>query len=387
MIKLPTAPPLPDNLETLRQQLQSLSEENRRLKASCAHLEAIQAAMEAAICDSNTKLLHAEMTSLELEQVFSACTDALWVVREDGVVVRANGAMLGILGKSNPEVVGKKCSELLDYYLCRDENCPLKRLGRNSRCEYDIQLVTPGDTSEHFILTTAPLVTLDGAPGFVGQFKNITPRKVAEKELAAANEALKRMTLLDGLTQIANRRCFDETLATEWQRLARNQRPLALLMGDIDFFKKYNDHYGHQGGDECLRQVGRALAGSVRRPADLAARYGGEEFVILLPETDLPGALHVGRRILAAIEKLAIEHQLSTVSPTVSMSLGAACLVPTLARGACTQLVSLADEALYQAKNSGRNRIVPHPDSAPPPGDHSGRLSLSLGGVLPPRTT
>jgi len=350
-----------ENLDNLRQQLLSLTEENRQLKANYSHLEAIQATMEEAICDSNTKLLHAEMTSLELEQVFSACTDALWVVREDGVVVRANAAMLKILGKTaNNEVIGKQCAELLDYFLCRGESCPLKRLREKTCCEFDIQLTTAGGYQEHFILTTAPLVTLDGAPGIVGQFKNITARKIAERELAAANATLKRITLLDGLTQIANRRCFDETLKREWLRLARNQKPLSLLMGDIDFFKKYNDHYGHQGGDECLRQVGKALAGGVMRPADLVARYGGEEFVILLPEIDIQGAMCVGSRILTAIENLGIEHHLSTVNKSVTMSMGAATIVPTLAQDH-NYLVSLADAALYQAKNGGRNRIIPHP--------------------------
>jgi len=363
---------MPEKPDNLQHQLLHLSEENTRLKASCTHLEALRAAMEEAICDSNTKLLHAEMSSLELEQVFSACTDALWVVREDGVVVRANAAMLQILGKTTQkEVVGKQCSELLDYYLCREESCPLRLLRNNTRCEYDIQLVTAGVSDEHFILTTAPLVTLDGAPGIVGQFKNITARKVAEKELAAANEALKRITLLDGLTQIANRRCFDETLTKEWKRLSRNKLPLSLLMGDIDFFKKYNDRYGHQAGDDCLRQVGKALAASVMRPADLAARYGGEEFVILLPEVDIQGASCVGNRILAAIENLGIAHELSTVNKSVTMSMGAATLIPTLAQD-CNYLVKLADEALYQAKNAGRNRIIAsepstlsHDDSTP----------------------
>jgi len=349
---------MPENVDHLRAKLSSLSDENHKLKASCAQLEAMQVAMDEAICESNTKLLHAEMTSLELEQVFSACTDALWVVREDGVVVRANEAMLQILGKSGAsEVLGKQCAELLNYSLCRDESCPLKLLHNKTRCEYDIQLVTDGVNSEHFILTTAPLITLDGSPGIVSQFKNITARKVAEKELAAANDALKQMTLLDGLTQIANRRCFDETLTKEWKRLSRNKMPLSLLMGDIDFFKKYNDRYGHQAGDDCLRQVGKAMAASVMRPADLTARYGGEEFVILLPEIDIQGALCVGQRILAAIENLGIAHELSTVNKAVTMSMGAATLIPNLDED-CNYLVKLADEALYQAKNAGRNRII-----------------------------
>ena len=339
------------------QQLVKLKEENRRLRASCDQLKSTQAALEQLIGDSNAKLLHAEMTSFELEQVFSACTDALWVVREDGVVVRANAAMLEILGKPGPEIIGRQCSDLMDYALCRDPNCPVKQVRSKTLNEYDIQLDLPGCGTEHFILTTAPLITLDGTPGIVGQFKNITGRKKAEEALAAANTALERMARIDGLTQIANRRCFDETLKQEWQRLCRNQKPLSILLGDIDFFKKYNDRYGHQAGDNCLQQVGLALSRSILRPADLAARYGGEEFVVLLPEVDIEGALCVGKRILQEIEKLGIEHQASQVSDKVSMSLGAASLTPSREQD-CTELVKLADEALYQAKNAGRNRIL-----------------------------
>ena len=347
-----------ETLDNLQQQIIVLLEENRHLKENCDRLEAIQSALERVIGDSNNKLLRAEMISLELEQVFSACTDALWVVREDGVVIRANEAMLQLLDKPAAEVIGKQCTMLLDYALCREAICPIKRVRSKTRREYDIQLPHLGKGSGYFILTTAPLVTLDGTPGIIGQFKDITGRKTAEQELAAANKTLERMAKIDGLTQIANRRCFDETLEKEWRRLGRNRKPLSLLLGDIDFFKKYNDRYGHQAGDSCLQRVSQALAGAVLRPADLVARYGGEEFAILLPEVDLQGALQVGERILTSVRGLAIEHQDSTVSEIVTMSLGAATLIPEPAQ-CCGQLIKLADEALYQSKNGGRNRILP----------------------------
>ena len=355
---------MPKKKEDLQQQLADLQEENRMLRAACEDLEATQSALEKVIGEGNAKLLRSEMTSMELEQVFSACTDALWVIREDGVVVRANDAMLEILGKSAAEVIGKKCTELLDYSLCRDASCPIKRVRSKARREYDIQFTRQPASNEYFILSTAPLITLDGSPGIVGQFKNITSRKEAEKELATANMALERMARIDGLTQIANRRCFDEVLEKEWQRLCRDQKPLSLLLGDIDFFKKFNDKYGHQAGDECLRRVGRALAETVLRPADLVARYGGEEFVVLLPEIDAAGARHVGERILTAIENMAIVHQSSAVSHVVTMSLGAATLVPSPEQEGKI-LTKLADEALYRAKEAGRNRMI----SAPPKRD------------------
>jgi len=355
---------MPEKMEELKRQLASLQEQNHQLKATCESLEETQASLVQVISESNDKLLRSEMTSMELEQVFSACTDALWVIREDGVVVRANDAMLALLGKSAAEVIGQQCSTLLDYTLCQESICPIKRARSNTRREYDIQLAHIGDGNQHFILSTAPLITLDGRPGIVGQFKDITSRKEAETELAAANKALEQMARIDSLTQIANRRCFDETLQREWQRSSREQKPLSLLLGDIDFFKKYNDHYGHQAGDECLRQVGKALAEAILRPADLVARYGGEEFVILLPDIDLPGALHVGERILTAIKQLEIEHQPSTANEFVTMSIGAATLIPNPDQN-CEELTKLADEALYRSKEGGRDRITPAQKNLP----------------------
>jgi diguanylate cyclase (GGDEF)-like protein/PAS domain S-box-containing protein len=318
----------------------------------------MQNVLEQAVGETNNHLLHAEMSSMELEQVFQACTDAMWVVREDAVVVRVNAAMLKLLGKRQGEVVGNLCSTLIDYQKCDSGTCPLSN-GRGLECcqEIDIQFSAPSGEIRHYILSTAPLVTLDGSPGIVGQFKNITSRKQAEEELARANAALERMARVDGLTQIANRRCFDETLQREWRRMAREQKPFSLLLCDIDFFKKYNDTYGHQEGDECLRQVAQALEKSVLRPADLVARYGGEEFVLLLPGIDLTGAMLVADRLLESIHALQIEHRASTVSPHVSISIGAACHLPGHP-GSPEELVGRSDQALYQSKGQGRNRAT-----------------------------
>lgn len=347
---------MPESIAKLQQQLKRLKQENLQLQQTCQQLQNNQENLEQIIGETNAKLLRSEMTSLELEQVFSACTDALWVVREDCTVVRANQAMLDMLGKPESEVLGHVCNKLLDYHHCIGGKCPLKATHKE-RLEFDIQL--DGETAQgNYILSTAPLVTLDGAQGIIGQFKNITSRKKAEAALEKANVALQRMAMIDGLTQIANRRCFDETLQKEWLRLTREQKPLSLLLGDIDYFKKFNDHYGHHAGDDCLRLVSKALADSVLRPADLAARYGGEEFVMLLPGVDIQGALQVGQRILSAIRELAIKHQKSEISDTVTISLGAATLTPSVERAPETLILS-ADEALYQAKEQGRNRIVP----------------------------
>ncbi|MUG92038.1 diguanylate cyclase [Scytonema sp. UIC 10036] len=186
------------------------------------------------------------------------------------------------------------------------------------------------------------------------QLGELMQRKKAEESLRQANQELLRLANLDSLTQIANRRCFDESLSQEWRRLRREETYLALILCDIDYFKYYNDRYGHQAGDMCLKQVAQALANNSRRPADLVARYGGEEFVILLPNTDLNGAAHVAQKMQTEIAALAIPHESSLVSEFVTISMGIACVVPTI-ENSPENLVAAADEALYIAKAKGRN--------------------------------
>lgn len=176
-------------------------------------------------------------------------------------------------------------------------------------------------------------------------------------QLALANRELEQLANADGLTAIANRRHFDLTLEREWKRLTREKLPISLLLGDIDYFKRYNDTYGHQAGDECLRQVCQAFNNSIKRPSDLAARYGGEEIAAILPNTDSIGAMHVGREIRHCLHELAIEHSASPIAGIVTLSLGVATLVPTSLTKP-TLLVNQADTALYKAKKLGRDRMV-----------------------------
>lgn len=188
----------------------------------------------------------------------------------------------------------------------------------------------------------------------VTTFADITEQKRAEKMLRHQVERQRFMAMTDALTQVANRRYFDERLQWEWQRLMREQQVLSLIMLDIDYFKRYNDYYGHQGGDTCLVQVAKAAA-EVKRSFDLFARYGGEEFAVILPHTDTEGAIAVAERIRQAIRELRIPHQQSDVSLFVTVSMGIATIIPRLGQSP-DELIALADQALYHAKQQGRDR-------------------------------
>jgi diguanylate cyclase (GGDEF)-like protein len=180
--------------------------------------------------------------------------------------------------------------------------------------------------------------------------------KETNYKLAQVNQALERLASLDGLTQIANRRHFDYCLQKEWRRMNREQQPLSLIMTDIDYFKLYNDTYGHQAGDDCLYQVAQAIASTLQRPADLVARYGGEEFVILLPNTEAKGAVHLAKMIRNRLRELDLLHRSSPIDQRVSLSLGVASVIPDAIQ-VPANLIAAADKALYQAKAAGRNCV------------------------------
>ncbi len=176
------------------------------------------------------------------------------------------------------------------------------------------------------------------------------------QQLETANHELQRLAAFDALTQLANRRRFDEYLQQEWQRMMREQKSMSLLLCDIDSFKSYNDTYGHQAGDDCLRQVAQVIQRSAKRSIDLAARYGGEEFAVVLPNTDQDGAIQVAQMIQLGVKQRAIQHQASKVASTVTVSLGVASTIPSLITSPAL-LISAADKALYQAKAEGRDRF------------------------------
>jgi two-component system, cell cycle response regulator len=201
------------------------------------------------------------------------------------------------------------------------------------------------------------LVVVKLNDGFIVSFSDISEKKHMEFALQEANQELHLQANLDSLTQIANRRRFDEYLTQEWSRCARDRQALSLILCDVDFFKTYNDNYGHQAGDVCLTQVAQGMNSVIKRPTDLLVRYGGEEFAVILPATDNDGALKVAEEIRTTIKQLKIVHDFSGVSEYITISLGVATVIPDR-NLSFESLIATADRALYEAKQLGRDRVI-----------------------------
>ncbi len=240
--------------------------------------------------------------------------------------------------------------------------------------EYCVQhtIVTPmpGPDSTYFALFTVQDVT-DLSHRIRGYkemrdraLREVEERKRVEDKLMQAvktaekmAEKMKIISSIDGLTGISNRRFFDETYEREWNRAKREKQPISLILLDIDFFKLYNDNYGHLAGDECLRQVALTITGFVKRPTDFFARFGGEEFVIILPNTKSKGAVKLAKSLRLGLENREIIHAYSSASDFVTASFGVSTTVPDNGMDP-EHLIKFADEALYNAKKDGRNRVI-----------------------------
>jgi diguanylate cyclase (GGDEF)-like protein/PAS domain S-box-containing protein len=312
-----------------------------------------------------------EFTHQKLSNIIEFLPDATFVVDADKKVIAWNRAIEEMTGLKKEDILGKgdsmysvpfygeKRLMLVDFLFQDDQET-------NSEFEKQYDLVERkgntlfaesfrpsvfGGKGAYIWAKASPLFDGEGSiVGAIESIRDITKRKQAE-------EKLKALSTLDGLTGIVNRRFFEEYFAREWTRSVRTGKPLSLIMCDIDYFKFYNDTYGHLKGDECLRQVAEALKNAVNRPGDLVARFGGEEFIVLLPETELEGALKVAEVLRDKIESLKIKHQKSLVSNYLTISLGVATAIPSR-EDAAMELISSADAALYQAKNEGRNRVA-----------------------------
>jgi two-component system, cell cycle response regulator len=201
------------------------------------------------------------------------------------------------------------------------------------------------------------IVAVKLGDGLAITFRDISDRKQIETTLKNANMRLTYEANIDSLTQIANRRRFDEYITQEWSRCDREREHLSVLLCDVDYFKAYNDTYGHQAGDSCLYEVAKGIERAVKRPADIAFRYGGEEFAVILPHTNGEGAIKVAEEIQEQIQNLNLIHTASKIGNTVTLSVGVSSIVPNT-QTSSHNLISTADSALYDAKIQGRNRII-----------------------------
>ena len=287
------------------------------------------------------------------QQVVENAREWVWEMDLDGLYTYANTAVEKILGYTLEEIQFKKY--FFDFFL-PEERQNFKKIAFRSFKKHekfrDRIYRNRHKNGEVVWLSTSGVPILDekgSLRGYRGVSADITKQKETEAELM-------RMSYFDGLTGIANRRYFEDIAQREWRRALREESPLSLIMVDIDFFKNYNDIYGHLSGDECLGKVAATLKENLKRPGDMIARYGGEEFVILLPDTDVKNAGTLAEMLRHSIESLGIDHLESNVSESVTISLGVASRIPN-EDTSLPDLISDADRALYRAKNAGRNRV------------------------------
>ena len=242
-------------------------------------------------------------------------------------------------------VIAGRTGEILDLY---DGQSRTPSGGQDNLCAENWCEMPRTSGRRYLAADASPIYDSDGQlVAVVETLRDLTEEKQAQI-------ALEQLATRDGLTGLANRRCFDHTLLAEWQRALRQQQPLSLLMVDVDNFKQYNDAYGHVGGDDCLKRIATAVA-SEMRANDLVARYGGEEFAVILPNQSLKGAAIVAERIRCRVEALRLPN-LGTAKRYVTVSIGAATAIASHDHQPA-QLVATADAALYRAKHMGRNRI------------------------------
>ena len=321
---------------------------------------------------------------IRLKAVLDTAVDAIICIDSHGIIDLFNYAAEKIFGYNAAEVIGRNVSILMpepyasehDGYIAHYEKTGKKKIigiGRETIARHKNGRKFP-------IELAVSEAVLGNRRLYTGIVRDITQRKQTEeeiehykkhleklvnektRELEAANEKLKALVNIDSLTGLENRRYFDEVLNIEIHRAARTDSPLSLLMCDIDYFKLYNDHYGHVKGDECLKKIARCFKNTFMRATDVPARFGGEEFAVILPDTELEEARQLSEKLGDSIHALKITHEASRAADHITISTGIACMQPGQ-QVSCTTLIGMADEALYSAKAKGRNRIEIYADA------------------------
>jgi len=327
----------------------------------------------------------------KLSQIVQGSPIPTFVIDKKHTIQQWNKACERLTGIKEDEMTGTKKQWMAFYSTERRvmadlivDNAPEEEIERyyqgkyskfsivEGSCEAEDFFPELGKEGKWIFFTASPLRDVDGKiTGAIEALQDITERKQAEERLKKAKEAidaanlkleeanreLERLTLVDGLTDIANRRHFNQVIADEWRRALRSKNILSLVMVDIDYFKNYNDYYGHQAGDDCLRKVAKMLNKVAKRPGDLVTRYGGEEFAIILSDTDSKSASNLAEETRNDVFSLKIPHCQSDICEYVTISLGTASTVPASPDSSYQSLIEAADNCLYQAKHKGRNQV------------------------------
>lgn len=296
-------------------------------------------------------------SEIRFQRIVETAIEGILVFDGNYKIIFANKNMASLLGYTVDEMIGRSYASFfpesqLDLY---DYQESLRKKGEDS--VYECRLLRKDGDSRWFLVSAKAI--LDDFGGFEGSFAvltDINERKEAELLLEESNRQLTELSNKDSLTGIANRRCFDAVLERECYKLAYSESELSIILLDIDYFKDYNDCYGHVKGDDCLRQIGRVLQHCISRSVGLAARYGGEEFTCILPDTDIHTAVKIAEKIRKKIQDLKIEHKKSSVSDVVTASFGVTA-VQFSPENSPEKIIAVADTLLYKAKISGRNRI------------------------------
>jgi len=299
-----------------------------------------------------------------LDTIMSASTDPIGLYNEHGIYVGCNEPFARSLGFGQGELLGKAVSEVLEpdkWELSQEADQQVIREGVALKMD-DYVILEDGTPIWYEVVKSPYRDPTDGTAGVLVMARDVTERKMAEQQLADAIMELQELSFIDSLTKVANRRSFDEQLRKLWHSHIREQKPLTLILCDIDNFKAFNDNYGHQQGDYALREVAKVFRSVVKRETDEVARYGGEEFAFLLPNTDMKGGEVIAAKVHRQLAEKGISHMYSGIDTKLTVSLGIATITPLPVQD-YGELIEMADIALYKAKAVGRNCTMSMSDS------------------------
>lgn len=299
-----------------------------------------------------------------LDTLFEIIIDGIVVIDHKGTIQRINQAATGMFLYEEKELIGENVKLLMPQSVATNHDQYLDNYMQTGEAKIigiGREVTAMRKDGSRFVADLSiSEMRLNGVVQFVGVLRDVTQRKEMENIILEANEKLQHAATTDALTGLANRRHFDDILEKELNRATRENHTLALLLGDIDFFKRFNDHYGHVGGDVCLQKISHAISDTFQRAGELTARYGGEEFAVILPNTSELKVKQLSEKLLQAIRDLQIPHQKSDAAPYVTMSLGYTLYTPSDNKVPDSdQFIANADKGLYQAKELGRNQAQP----------------------------